>query len=213
MNPENITATGPQGFLQWLREDQPGLYERVAPVIAQQVPSWFTDFNQSLAASTLGRMGLGQDDDDEDIEVPTYDTAEDTSNPDTEDFESDIAANTGASSDEEQLELAQSELQTTDVADAANTGSTDPSTTSTVSNIVSSTLTTAANQGAAAAYSSLVGQQLQNAQSGLPPSPTSSAASGISQLFSSLSSGGSSSSVLWIGGGLLLLGIIAAAAS
>jgi hypothetical protein len=55
----NITDTGLRGYLKWLKRDQPGLYQLIAPHLAQQVPEAFSDFEQSRAMGTL--MGLGED--------------------------------------------------------------------------------------------------------------------------------------------------------
>jgi len=53
---KQITDTGIRGYLKWLREDQPGIYEKVAAKIAQAVPQAFSDREQSVAQSAL--MGL-----------------------------------------------------------------------------------------------------------------------------------------------------------
>jgi hypothetical protein len=53
MTSANITDTGIRGYLKWLQHDQPGLYKRVAPHIAQLVPQAFSDHEQSLALGAL----------------------------------------------------------------------------------------------------------------------------------------------------------------
>jgi hypothetical protein len=55
----NIQDTGVRGYLQWLQRDQPGIYQRIAPQLAQQVPEAFSDYEQSRAMGAL--MGLGDD--------------------------------------------------------------------------------------------------------------------------------------------------------
>lgn len=52
----NIQETGIRGYLKWLQQDQPGIYQRIAPQLAQQVPEAFSDYEQSRAMGTL--MGL-----------------------------------------------------------------------------------------------------------------------------------------------------------
>jgi len=54
-----IIDTGLRGYLKWLRRDQPGIYRKVAPVLAAKIPEAFSDREQSHALGVL--MGLGDD--------------------------------------------------------------------------------------------------------------------------------------------------------
>jgi len=54
-----IQDTGVRGYLKWLQEDQPGIYQQIAPQLAQQVPEAFSDYEQSRAMGSL--MGLADD--------------------------------------------------------------------------------------------------------------------------------------------------------
>lgn len=53
-----INDTGVRGFLKWLRAEQPGLYKKIAPAIAEQVPAAFDDYH----AGGWRVAGLGQSD-------------------------------------------------------------------------------------------------------------------------------------------------------
>jgi hypothetical protein len=46
-----ITATGARGFLLWLKQQQPGIYQQLAPQLTKLVPEIF-----SAAAASLGKM-------------------------------------------------------------------------------------------------------------------------------------------------------------
>lgn len=207
----NIQATGPRGYLQWLRADQPGLYARVLPVLMNEAPELWSDATQTTVMTNVGHAfgSLGQDDsgaddsDDSDAESDADELAQAQTDLVTSD-EAGTAAG-GALSDEEELGLAQSELQTEDQESAANTANTtamNPSTASTVSSVVNSVLNTATNQGLAAATGALSDSQLNNATAGLAPSAVGTG--GIGQVFSTLTSGVSSTALL-IGGGVVLL--------
>jgi hypothetical protein len=194
-----ITATGARGYLQWLKADQPGLYQRVLPQLRAQVPQLWSDALQTRVMSNLGRVlgGLGQDDDDDDDDDSGDDSGDGiqpvavaTVSPDLTDLSS-LADDTGLG------------------ADNADTTATDPGDASTVSNIVGSTLGTAENESLAAITQDLSDSQLQSATAGSYPSATGT--SGIGQVFSTLQSSlGSSGTVLLIGGGLLLMALLMA---
>jgi hypothetical protein len=182
----NLMATGPRGFLQWLRADQPGLYERALPILRTNVPQLWSDRIQSRVVTTLGRItrglsGFGQDDDDDD----------------------DLTAAEGSFSEPVTVDLSTPDEDLT--ADTADIGSLDPSTTAGISSSISSALS-GVDSGLANVIETVVGGQLQNAQAGLPPSSVSTAAAG--QVSSP-----SSSTWLLVGGGLLALGVLAYALS
>jgi len=194
--PGSITATGLKGYLQWLKTDQPALYAKLANQIAQAVPKGFSDYNQSLVrnirvrqardarALKRGMSGLGQDPSDPfDFLQPVNVTP---------DFGDPLAVDLTT--------------QQTDVAEAANSGST----LSTIANTVSQLVNTAASGyltvQQAQAYQQLNNAQLQRAAAGLPPLQVSSTGSGIPLITGSGSLG--SSGILLLAGGAVLLAIM-----
>lgn len=185
----DVMATGMRGFLQKMRDTQPGLYQRVLPQLVAYAPQIWSDHVQSVRGATLGL--LAQDDDDD--ETPDYSAP------------AVVPDLTGAGPD---LDSALDDLDVPDVdtaADVANTGSTDTTLTNTVSNIVNSTLASVPSDLAA-----VVGQQIDtdlgNASQGLAPSATTAPSA-----FSTLSSGLGTTGMLLVGGGVLLLVALAAA--
>jgi hypothetical protein len=190
-NLPNIQSTGARGYLQWLRADQPGLYERVLPVLRAQAPQLWSDAVQTSVMTNLGRLAgsLGQDGDGDD---------DDDSGDDSGDDEGE--------SDDEELAEAQTDLMN---ADSANTTAIDPTTAGTVSTIVGDTLSESDIDSAlSGAISQVSDSQLANASAGLPPAATGTG--GIGQAFSSLTSGiGSTGVVIGIGALLLLVAVAA----
>lgn len=148
----NITETGIRGFLKWLRQDQPGIYARAAPIIAQQVPEAFSDREQSMAMGAL--MGFADD------AAPGTTTFFGDSAP----FDDSASVPTAA---------------TTDVADAANSGAASPATTSVIGNIVNSVAQYFLNKQQADIHAQQTQQQLQLAAAGLSPNPVSSTSLGV----------------------------------
>lgn len=55
----NIQDTGIRGYLKWLKQDQPGIYQLAAPRIAKHVPQAFSNHEQSQAMGAL--MGFADD--------------------------------------------------------------------------------------------------------------------------------------------------------
>lgn len=53
-----ISDTGVRGFLKWLQNEQPGLYKKIAPQVAAQVPAAFDKYH----AGGWRVAGLGQTD-------------------------------------------------------------------------------------------------------------------------------------------------------
>ena len=195
--PGSITATGLKGYLQWLKTDQPALYSKLANQIAQAVPKGFSDYNQSLVrnirvrqardarALKRGMSGLGQDPSDPfDFLQPVNVTP---------DFGDPLAVDLTT--------------QQTDVADAANSGST----LSTIANTVSQLVNTAASGyltvQQAQAYQQLNSAQLQRAAAGLPPLQVSSTGSGIPLITGTASI--FSGKTLLVVGGIALVAILA----
>jgi hypothetical protein len=188
-----ITATGARGYLQWLRADQPGLYQRVLPQLRAAVPQLWSDAIQSRVTTNLGRMMgrlgvIGQDDDDSDDDDTSIETLP----------SADVIQPIDTSLDVGTVP----ELQDDD-ADNADTTAIDPSTAGTVSSIVGQTLIGAVDTDLAGTVNQLSDSQLQNATAGLAPSATG--ASGLGQTFSTLSSSLGTTGLLLLGGGLLLL--------
>ena len=201
-----ITATGLRGYLMWLKQDQPGLYQRVANQIAQAVPKGFSDYNQALvrsirvAAVNRRRMlsGLGQDSDADLFQSITFDPnsidpSEVASLTDPFNLDTSVTGITMPTI---------SYAPTQDVATAANTGSTASTIASAVSSIVNTAANTYLSSQQAQAYQQLNQAQLQRAAAGLPPLSVTSTGQGI-PLISGVSSVFSGSS-----GGLLLIGLL-----
>lgn len=178
-----ITDTGIRGYLKWLQQDQPQLYVKAAPLIAQSVPGAFSDREQSLG---MGYLMQGFADDSSAIGVTTY-------------F-GDGSSSSSASA------------ATPDVASAANAGASSPDITSQIgsiiSNLASAFTTVKLGQDQLNTLNQVNQIQLQRAQAGLPPLNTSSLQLGVPTV-----NFGLSSSTLQTGGGVLLAvaGIIGAA--
>lgn len=153
----NIQDTGIRGYLKWLQQDQPGIYQLIAPHIVQQAPEAFSDHEQSRAMGTL--MGLGND----------YGLTTTFSN-------TDAFGNPATTS-------------ATDVANAANAGSSSPSITSIISGLVSAAGQIFLAKSQVDTLSQVNQIQLQRAQMGLSPLPTSSLSLGIPQVNVGVSSG------------------------
>jgi hypothetical protein len=180
-----ITSTGLQGFLAWLKQDQPNVYAAVAAKIQQAVPRGFSGFNGSVAKGI--RLAQGR----RSMRLRGYGGLGSCCAP--------AMSMVGICS---ALQTPQVCIETTC---AANTGTTCNSTLTGVANIISATAGAVLGQEQLDTYNNIVGQQLQRASTGLYPLQISSRAAGlplISGLGSSLSG---SSGLLWLlGGGLLL---------
>lgn len=55
----NIQDTGIRGYLKWLKQDQPAIYQAIAPHIVKQAPEAFSNLEQSRAMGAL--MGVTSD--------------------------------------------------------------------------------------------------------------------------------------------------------
>jgi hypothetical protein len=195
----NITATGMKGYLQWLRADQPGLFQIIAPQLPQLVPQAFSDYEQSQAMGYL--MGFADDSDDSD------DDALDVETDAGDDLPTTIADPTLQTVSVSASDLAPS----VSIISAANSGSADPAVTAGVQSTVSTALNALVANGTITAaqaqtYANMTATQLANAQSGASPTQLSSAASGLGQLVSSVGSGLASTTGLLVIAGVLLLG-------
>jgi len=172
----SITDTGIRGFLKWLQQDQPGIYARAAPIIAQQVPDAFSDREQSMTMGAL--MGLADD-----------------AAPGTTTFFGDSAAFDDSAS----VPTDGSAATTTDVANAANSGAASPSTTSVIGNIVNSVAQYFLTKQQADIHAQATQQQLSLAAAGLPPNATSTTSLGVRMTTAGASVGGISGNVVAIG--------------
>jgi hypothetical protein len=175
MAKNDISETGLKGYLKWLKQDQPGLYQRVANAIAQSVPKGFSDYNQTLVAGirrthsarVASMRGLGAIGTDENLYLsdPFYADSYGVATP-----------------------------AVTETSDAANMGSTSSTVGDTIAAIVNGATTGYLTVQQAQQYAAINQAQIQRMQSGLPPATVSSTASGIPLISgpASLFGGGSS---------------------
>ena len=173
----NITDTGIRGYLKWLQQDQPGIYARAAPIIAQQVPEAFSDREQSMAMGAL--MGFADD-----------------AAPGTTTFFGDSAPFDDSAS----VPTDSSGAATTDVANAANSGAASPATTSIIGNIVNSVAQYFLTKQQADIHAQQSQQQLQLAAAGLAPNQVSSTSLGVRRVTTAgTGAGGTAGNVVAIG--------------
>lgn len=160
MTDMNITDTGIKGFLKWMKADNPGLYQKVAPVLAQKVPEAFSGYEASKTRTA--RLGLLAD--------------ITQSSPGLVDISFDPAQLVQSD------QAAQSVSDASDVSDVANQGSSTPTVTSLITNIVGglSSLYMAKNQ--VDIQNKVTAIQLQRAQAGLPPLPIDTSRLGVPQV-------------------------------
>jgi len=182
----NIQDTGIRGYLKWLQCDQPGIYARAAPIIAQQVPEAFSDREQSMAMA--GLMGFA---DEAASGVTTF-------------FGDAVAFDDSASVP------TSGETGTTDVASAANSGAASSATISAIGNIVNSVAQYFLNKQQAELNAQVNAPQLQRAGAGLTPGATSSASVGVPQVQAAGVAGGTVANVVMVGlvSGLLLYALM-----
>jgi len=207
-----IGQTGMRGFLLWYKREQPAIYAQIAPKIAAQQPSVFSDYVQSTAqrmraragvmslSARAGRFrGLGQmyssndsldpSQADEqwlatDPNIPDPNVINTFSNPTVD---SSVAPPIGP---------------TIDTASAANTGGgTSTPTTSWIGSLIQGATQLFTTQQQLQTASAITNLQLQRAQAGLAPLNIGMNANGI-PTFSGMAAG--SSTLLLVGGGLLL---------
>lgn len=149
---QQVTATGIKGFLKWLQQFQPAVYAQIAPELPRKAPQLFSDFEAAggtLGAYQRGLSGLG--DDTTGLIAPI-----------------DISGATDATS-----------IPSVDVADAANSGTTDSSSTSWLSSLINGVSSAYMTVSQAQTQQSIVNAQLQRAQAGLPPLNVSTTGSGV----------------------------------
>lgn len=183
-----ITDTGVRGFLKWFKQEQPGVYKKVAPIIAAKLPQAFSGYHdggwktagmsQNQVRAMMNRLaGFGDD------TIPAIDP------------------NTLAPVDVTASLIGPA---TVDVSQAANSGPASSSLASAIGSIIS---------GASALYMTkqqlniqqqVVNTQLQRAAAGLPPLPSSLSNLGVPQVAVGLTAG-TGAGIALIGGAFLLL--------
>lgn len=184
-----ITDTGIRGFLKWFKQEQPGIYAKVAPKLSTSVPQAFSGYHDGgwktagMSKAQVNAMmnkqfnGLGDDSSDfidisNDL-TPVEVTADSIGPP------------------------------TVDVAQAANTGSSSSSIASAIGGIIAGASTLYMTQQQLATQQQVVQTQLARAAAGLPPLPASLSNLGVPQVAVGLSAG--TSTILVVGGAALLL--------
>jgi len=180
-----IADTGLKGFLKWLQREQPAIYRKVAPVVAQQKPQAFSDYNQSMAqrmamrrgrATMLGRMGDSEDG----ITTITFDP--------------------------NSLDVGDSTTNALDVSDAANSGTGSSSLTSWLTGLVGAASQLYLTKSQLDTAQQVTNLQLQRAQQGLPPLNIDMTKLGVPSVAVGLSASTQSLvTYALVGGGLLLL--------
>lgn len=190
MTTATITDTGIRGFLKWFKQEQPGIYAKVAPKLSTSVPQAFSGYHDGgwklagLSRQQINAMmnkkfnGLGDDSSD------FIDLSDDLAPVNV------TASLIGAPA-------------TVDVAQAANTGSSSSSIASAIGGIIAGASTLYMTQQQLATQQQVVQTQLARAAAGLPPLPASLSNLGVPQVAVGLSAG--TSTILVIGGAALLL--------
>lgn len=183
---QDITDTGVKGFLKWLQMAQPAVYKKVAPQIAAQLPSAFSDYYAGgwrtagmTQRQALTRQMHGLGDPTVDLSLPAPDVSSVTT-------------------------------PTIDISDAANSGDASTSSTSWIGDLVKGVSSLYLTKQQADIQQQVVNTQLQRAAAGLPPLPASLANLGVPQVNVGLSAGtgGGIAVALGVGGLLLLLSML-----
>jgi hypothetical protein len=192
MTQQAITATGLKGFLQWLKQDQPGIYAATAGQIAKAVPKGFSGFNGS--ALTAARLRVGR----RSMALRGYGSLGccGTSEPTLS------QVGTCAAMANPSINFSCVGSCSVETSCAANSGATCSSALTGVANIINSVAGAALSASQANAYNNLVQTQLSRASTGLPPLQLSSSAAGLPTI-GGLSS--STSALVWVAGGAALL--------
>jgi hypothetical protein len=170
-----ITDTGVKGFLKWLQQFQPGVYAQIAPELPRKAPQLFSDFE--AAGGTLGAYQRGLSGLGDDSLLQPIDVS----------GASDATA-----------------IPSVDVADAANSGTADSSSTDWLSSLISGVSQAYMTVSQQQQQQQIVSAQLQRAQAGLPPLTITPTQAGVPQIGVGLSS----SKTLLIAGGLGLVGLL-----
>lgn len=152
---QQIDATGMQGFLKWLQQFQPAVYAQIAPELPRKAPQLFSDFEAAGGVSGAATRGMsGLSDDPSAVGLQPIDlTAIDAS-----------------------------QAPTVDVADAANVGPVDSSSTNWLSSLINGASQAFLTVSQQQQQQSIVNAQLQRAQAGLPPLTVTPGQAGIPQI-------------------------------
>lgn len=189
----NITDTGIKGFLQWFKAAQPGIYAKVAPVIARNLPQAFSGYHEGgwrTAGLTRAQLNAAM-------------------NRQFHGF-GDSSALTDASGNLLPVDVTASYITppTVDVSQAANSGSTSSDLASAIGSIISGASALYMTKQQLGIQQQVVNTQLQRAAAGLPPLPASLSNLGVPQVSVGLSAG-TGAGIALAGGALLLVLMLA----
>ena len=219
-----ITATGVKGFLLWLKQQQPGIYQRVAPSLPKLAPQAFTQHEQKLgklreiykarsfASRTPQKLGCycsfaGCD----------FDSGIDS--PITVDYSSQLSADFSSPVIDYSTSLSQvcavsclcpgaaptlscstSSSGGTDVASAANSGTVGTGTANAIGSAINGVASSLLTASQAATLAKIISSQLSSAQAGLTPKPISTSTYGIPTVAAKMS--GTEELLLLLGAGI-----------
>lgn len=203
----SITATGVKGFLIWLRQNQPGIYQAVAPKLPALVPEAFTKINKqalgklrAIYKSGMTRRSSQQLGDygtyatcvlpEITVTAPAYESypSYQSSSPVTVSY-SNLSAPVCVGPICPASPTPASVDTGTDIANAANSGNAAVGTTNAIAAAVNSVAQVALSAAAYSQLANIVNSQLQNAQAGIAPKNVSTASLGIPTVKSSTTSG------------------------
>lgn len=180
----DIRETGIRGFLKWLQTEQPAIYAKAAPIIAQQLPAAFSDYHQGgwrVAGLTRdqavdrlnGLASLGID------TLPQVNVVGNSPSPITYTGSVDMTG----------ITIDPGAVPTVDTSTAANDGGASTGITDTIGSIVKGISSLWLTKQQVNIQQQVVNTQLQRAALGLPPLPQSLSQLGIPQVSVGLSTG------------------------
>lgn len=180
MNPP-ITSTGTKGLLLWLKQEQPGLYQYLAPKLIAQVrqPSALHGMLNCLPPTNMGRLGDSYYSTD-----ASYFSTPSTITP--------TAIDTGSNPGFDTLNIAPGTTTST-LATNASSNSTSSALAQSIAAIANGYSAATLTQAQISANNTLLQTNLARAQQGLPPLTAATLATGATSLTSN--------------SGLLLLGL------
>ena len=199
-----ITDTGIRGFLEWFKQDQPGIYAKVAPYLPKIAPQAFSAYTRrAKTIQNIYKTGLsgrspqrlagyycfGLDTCSGDLfsNYPTCDIMAPTE-PVTVDYSSSLSTLPVCEPDVSYTKLPTDTCGNVitapsggsgNLASAANTGTAGVATTGAIGNAINSVAGTVMSSEGAAALAALVASQLNQAANGQAPKNISSASLGI----------------------------------
>lgn len=181
---QSITATGPKGFLQWLKQDQPAVYAATASKIARAAPRAFSGINASALTNIRLRQGRRS------MNLRGY----------------RLGGCCGLQSVTTCCGTPAPVGVCIDTSCAANSGTTCATSLTGIANIIGSVTNAALTAQQQSAYNQMLQSQLARAQSGLTPLTLSSTGVGVPTITSSaLGLSSSAGTLLLVGGGIALL--------